>query len=283
MKILITKPMRIVTLAFVTALFFASCNNNNDQVSFTGEIINPTVDMVWITINDSLLSTKLDENNKFMFKLDITEVISYRFDHGGHTLVFLKSGSNLHLTLDTKDFDGSITYRGTDLEENEYLKKRMLIKECLEDNRFEIPNMSKNEFDSTINNTLGVWEKSLLELKDIESDEYAKFKKNELEELDEINTFVHDYYNSMLKLTPGNKAIDFMVEDINGKEYSLSDFPNKAVCIDVWASWCSACLKEMPYLDKLADKYRNRDIEFLVVSVDDKEEIWRKLLKKTRN
>ncbi len=272
--------MKIFTLVFITTLFFVSCNTKNDQVVFTGQIINPTVDMVWITINDSLqLSTKLDENNKFEFKLDIREANRYRFDHGGHTFVFLKPGSVLDLTLDTKHFDESITYSGTNVKENEYLKKRLLLIEGLSDNRFEIPNMSKNGFDSIINNTLGVWKKSLFELKDIESDEYAKFKKNELEELDEINTVIHDFYNSLVKLRPGNKAIDFIVEDIHGREYSLKDFKNKVVCIDVWSSWCSACLKEMPYLEKLENKYKKHDIEFIVVSVDDKEDVWRKLLK----
>ena len=271
--------MKIFTLAFITALFLASCNTKNDQVIFTGQIINPTVDMVWIEINDTTLSTKLDENNKFAFTLDITEANSYRFDHGEHTFVFLKPISNLYITLDTKDFDRSITYNGTDLEENEYLKKRLLLKEGLEDHRFEIPNMDQNEFDSTINSTLGVWKNELLRLSKIESDEYANFKKKELEEYNDIYTFVTGFYKKLANLRPGNDAIDFSVVDLNGREYSLKDFKNKAVCIDVWASYCSACIKEMPYLEKLADKYKDQNIEFIVISVDDKEEVWRKLLK----
>ena len=87
--------------------------------------------------------------------------------------------------------------------------------------------MTKYEFDSTIKSTLGMWKKTLLDLKDIESKEYVKFKGNELNELNKIKTIVSDYYNSMIKLTPGNEAIDFWVEDIYGKEYSLKDFEDK--------------------------------------------------------
>jgi thiol-disulfide isomerase/thioredoxin len=272
--------MKIIIPIILASLLLASCNTKDDQATFTGEIINPNLEMVWITINDSTqLSTKLDENNKFAFKLDITEANRYRIDHGGHTFVFLKPGSSLHLTLDPEDFDSSITYSGTDLAENEYLKKRILIVEGLQANRFEIPNMTTDEFDSTLSSTLGVWKKTLLDLKDIDSKEYAKFKDDELEELNKIKTIVSDYYKSMIKLRPGNEAIDFRFEDIHGKEYSLSDFKNKVICIDVWASWCSACLKEMPYFEKLENKYKDQDIEFIVVSVDDKEEVWRKLIK----
>lgn len=271
--------MKFYTLIIVATLFITSCSQKNKQVTFTGQIINPTTNMVWLTVNDSTLSTKLDENNEFMFRLNITEANRYRFDHGGHTFVFLKPSSILHLTLDTKDFDRSITFRGTALEENEYLKKRLLLKETLENSRFEIPNMSESEFESMINGTIGIWKKTLLELKDIDSKLYANFKKDELEDLNKINTIVTDYYKSMKNLRPGNIAIDIKVIDKNGQEYSLKDFKNKVVCIDVWASWCTACLKEMPYFEKLAEKYKNEAIAFMAISVDDKEDTWKKLLK----
>ncbi|MFA7289447.1 MAG: TlpA disulfide reductase family protein [Melioribacteraceae bacterium] len=271
--------MKILSLLVAVTLLITSCSQENKQVIFTGEIINPTSDMVWLTVNDSTLSTKLDKNNKFIFKVGITEANKYRLDHGGFTYLFLKPGSVLHITLDTKDFDRSITYKGTAQKENEYLKKRLLLKETLEKKRFEIPNMSEKEFESIINNTLGAWEKTLLELKNIDSKEYANFKNAELEEVNKINTIATDYYKSMVNIRPGNDAIDIKVVNINGRDYSLKDFKNKVVCIDVWASWCTACLKEMPYFEKLADKYKNHNIAFIAISVDDTEEVWKKLLK----
>ncbi|MBN2348780.1 MAG: TlpA family protein disulfide reductase [Bacteroidales bacterium] len=272
--------MKTTALILIISLLIISCSDEDKTVTFTGEIINPTEEMVWITINDSTqLSSKLDTNNKFTFELNITEANKYRFDHGGHTFIFLKPGSSLHLTLDTEDFDGAITYSGTDVEENKYLKKRILIAQGLQADRFNIPNLYESEFDSLITNTLGVWKKSLLELKNIEKGQYTRFKEDELKELTKISTIASDYYKSMKKLTPGNEAIDFRIEDIHGKEYTLKDFKDNVICIDVWASWCSACLKEMPYLEKLENKFKNHDIKFIVVSIDDGEDVWKKLLK----
>jgi len=274
------KSIKHTILILIISILIISCSDENKTVTFSGEIINPTEKMVWITINDSTqLSTKLDKNYKFTFELNICEANKYRFDHGGHTYVFLKPGSSLHLTIDTDDFDGAITYIGSNLEENEYLKKRILITEGLQANRFNIPNLKKSEFDSLITNTLGIWEKSLLALKDIEHEELARFKEEEFKELNEIRTIASDYYRSMKRLIPGNDAIDFRVEDIHGKEYTLKDFNDKVICIDVWASWCSSCLKEMPYLEKLENKYKNNDIEFIIISVDDNKDVWKKLLK----
>src|SRR5438445_12606230 len=39
--------------------------------------------------------------------------------------------------------------------------------------------------------------------------------------------------------------------DADGKPFSLADFRGKPVVINLWATWCRPCLKEMPSLDRL--------------------------------
>lgn len=81
--------------------------------------------------------------------------------------------------------------------------------------------------------------------------------------------------------TKGNEAIDFKFPDVTGKEIALSDFKGKVVYIDVWATWCGPCKKEIPYLKKLEKEYHgNKNIVFLSVSADaekDKEK-WKKYI-----
>ncbi|MEP1488895.1 MAG: TlpA disulfide reductase family protein [Algibacter sp.] len=62
---------------------------------------------------------------------------------------------------------------------------------------------------------------------------------------------------------------------------SLADFKGKYVYIDVWATWCSPCLKEAPYLKKVEKKYHGKNIEFVSISIDRKnmEDAWRKKIK----
>jgi len=80
---------------------------------------------------------------------------------------------------------------------------------------------------------------------------------------------------------PGQPAIDFSGTDSNGKTVSLSDFKGKMVMVDIWATWCGPCIKEMPFIEKLMEDYHGKDIVFMGVSVDvpkDKPK-WEKFLK----
>ncbi|AFD08275.1 TlpA family protein disulfide reductase [Solitalea canadensis] len=67
---------------------------------------------------------------------------------------------------------------------------------------------------------------------------------------------------------PTEKAINFTYPDINEKQVSLTDFKGKLVLVDVWATWCGPCKKEIPALKKLEEELRGKDVVFMSVSVD---------------
>ncbi len=76
------------------------------------------------------------------------------------------------------------------------------------------------------------------------------------------------------KAAVGKPSPDFKGEDISGKQMSLRDFRGKYVYIDMWATWCGPCQKEMPYLKTLEEKYRGRNITFVGLSVDADKAKW---------
>lgn len=59
-------------------------------------------------------------------------------------------------------------------------------------------------------------------------------------------------------------------EDVNGQPRSLADFRGKYVLLNVWATWCPPCVKEMPSLDKLQALKGDTRFEVVVLSVDRK-------------
>ncbi|WP_439183870.1 redoxin domain-containing protein [Carboxylicivirga taeanensis] len=75
-------------------------------------------------------------------------------------------------------------------------------------------------------------------------------------------------------ITPGNRAVDFNFTTLNGEEISLDYFQGKVLMIDFWASWCGPCVKELPHVKELYEKYNDKGFEVLGVSLDSKEKSW---------
>ena len=74
----------------------------------------------------------------------------------------------------------------------------------------------------------------------------------------------------------GKQFVDFTMKNPEGEYISLSDFvgKDKYVFIDFWASWCGPCRDEMPNVVKAYDKYKNKGLEIVGVSLDKDEDKW---------
>jgi thiol-disulfide isomerase/thioredoxin len=53
-------------------------------------------------------------------------------------------------------------------------------------------------------------------------------------------------------LQPGSKAPDFVAKDLAGKEVRLSDYRDKVVVLDFWATWCGPCKASLPHTQEVA-------------------------------
>lgn len=77
----------------------------------------------------------------------------------------------------------------------------------------------------------------------------------------------------------GTPAPDFTACDTLGVRHSLSDFSDRLVVVDFWASWCGDCRREMPALKQLYADYKDR-VDFISVSFDENEASWKSCLRK---
>jgi thiol-disulfide isomerase/thioredoxin len=66
----------------------------------------------------------------------------------------------------------------------------------------------------------------------------------------------------------GSRFPDFSMKDLRGGGISSADLRGKVVLIDVWATWCQPCRKEMPGYQKLADRYGPRGFAVVGLKLD---------------
>ena len=64
------------------------------------------------------------------------------------------------------------------------------------------------------------------------------------------------------------KAPHCCLEGLNGEKVQLSDLKGKIVLLNFWASWCGPCKEEMPSVEALYQRYKERDFVFLTISID---------------
>lgn len=64
-------------------------------------------------------------------------------------------------------------------------------------------------------------------------------------------------------------APDFSLQDITGKTWRLSDHRGKVVFLDFTTTWCPWCIKDIPTLKKLHERYRNQEFEFVAIYIEE--------------
>jgi thiol-disulfide isomerase/thioredoxin len=68
--------------------------------------------------------------------------------------------------------------------------------------------------------------------------------------------------------TEPKPAPDLTFLDAEGNEVRLADFQGEVVVLNLWATWCAPCRREMPSLDRLQAKYGGAGLKVIALSLD---------------
>ena len=89
-----------------------------------------------------------------------------------------------------------------------------------------------------------------------------------------LNSYYEKRYSAVGAETP-----DVEFEDLKGNNHKLSEFKGKYIYIDLWATWCGPCQKEIPHLKKLHEELKNDQVIIVSISVDKDRKKWEEKLK----
>lgn len=82
------------------------------------------------------------------------------------------------------------------------------------------------------------------------------------------------------KVRPGNLAYNFTLQDIEGREYRLSDYKGNYVLLEFSASWCGWCKLELPFLKQVYELTKGSSFKMFTINLDKEKNLWEEDVKK---
>ncbi|MFH6933902.1 TlpA disulfide reductase family protein [Flavobacterium sp. YO12] len=263
---------------FVTGLLIfgtlSVVGQSKNQIKFTAKIANRNSDTLVIRGKDNFKQViPINKKETFAASFDAPKGFYVFSDGTESSRLYLKPNSEVNLTMNAKEFDETIVFSGKGVEESNFLAQQALRNEKLEEAFSKEP----AEFAA------------ILEAKkktDVESLEKGNFDPEFVTAMksnfERFNQFAVENYERTAKANKliGKPSPEFDYENYKGGKTKLSDLKGKYVYIDLWATWCAPCRAEIPYLQKIEEKYHGKNIEFVSISIDKAKdnEKWKKFV-----
>ncbi len=275
------KKVLIVLLATIT-LFSCSKEAPKDYVTIHGKIDNSKSDKLLIVGRDFKKEIKVNEDGTYKDTMKVTSGFHGLSYNNKQSNLYLNNGFDLTLNFDADNFPKSISFDGNGSATNDYLTDKIAyVNEKKLMNPEALLKLPKEEFDSKMEVIKNDFDDMLENADELDPEFLEKEKESNKRFLDYFitNYAAQSAYANNIK--KGADSPKFNYPDINGKNVSLDDFKGKYVYVDVWATWCGPCKREIPFLKKLDNEYKDKKIVFVSLSIDkmaDKDK-WIKMVK----
>ena len=262
--------MKKISLALFTLFVITSCSNEHSKeyISVSGKLENNKDSLITITGRTGVVKTiSINNDGSFKDTLKVAKgaIYSFQTSRKKRILIYLKNGFNINITGNSEKFMTSFEYSGEGASNSNFilaqLEKSKKLGDpaalfALEEEAFYAKiNVLEKEYDSILSSYKNL-DSALVDMVTTQNKQmFAYFKNN---------------YNSNKKIAKGRPSPKFEnYIDIKGGKKSLDSFKGKYVYIDVWATWCGPCIREIPALDKLEKEYHSKNIAFVSISTDE--------------
>lgn len=273
--------MKRLFVVFMVILAMTSCNSFKVKVNLENSN-GKTVSLMRYEGQDlQTLKTAVAKNNKAVFKIQKNEnqdAYMIMVDGWRRPLSFFAENQNVKIVGDCQKYN-EIKIEASELQKNldDFMAKAAEFEDDKDLFYFVLDYAKQN-----IENPTGIyvmyrykWLYSDYDLKNylccLPKDMTTGYKE-----------LVYNYALALRRTNPGQTYIDFTQKNVDGEDFTLSQFIGKAkiIILDFWASWCPDCRKENPALVEVYKKFKDKGLDIVSVSLDTDANAWKKAIEK---
>ncbi|WP_300977757.1 TlpA disulfide reductase family protein [Flavobacterium sp.] len=270
---------KLCIVALLALGIHGSQAQKKEAFTLQAEIANRNSDTIRIlnrTNGKELLKIGVDKKGLFKGSAAVEKGFYMLYDGKEYTQLYLKNNFNLKLKMDAKQFDESIVYTGVGAVENNFLAQSTVSESKFDYNALLAA--SEADFAKRIE------EKKAADLASLEGKKLdPEFVALQKQSIDMNLASLKKYHQQIVESNKmnGSPSPTFDYDNYKGGKTKLEDFRGKYVYIDVWATWCGPCRQEIPFLKKAEEKYHDKNIVFVSISIDKVKDLekWKTMVK----
>ncbi len=262
---------RLLPLCIALSLFACKKEEPKDYATLSGKIENAHESKTLKIFQGRTYEKEITLADDGTFK-DTLKVIEgdYTIQHGDqYGVIYLKNDNESSLNTNFEDFAKSMVFSGDASDTNNFSLQSFLISNdyFTED---LITNGTKEDLDTAIKDYKSAYDGIKNKFSDVDSTHVANMDRNIEGSVKQINQFMASKIAMRSEFPKGNPSPTFVsYENFAGGNTSLSDLKGKYVYLDIWATWCGPCLKEIPSLKRVEKQFEDKNINFVSISVDE--------------
>ncbi len=268
---------KIIYFLFVS-LLIVSCKESKDYVTLKGQLSNTENNKLEIVAKNYSKTISLNEDGTFKDTLKVEKGLYSLTDGKNKAILFLKNGYDLTINSDITDFSNA-SIEGIGKESNNYILNKINSTKSDLYNANSYFLLDRKAFDTRmeelkkLNSSFPLMNVDSLLITQIENDN-SRFVKY----LTKNYEVKHSMLVKFAKGKPSPKFVNF--ENYSGGRTSMDDMKGSYIYIDVWATWCGPCKREIPFLKEIEKEYEHKNIKFVSISTDKKNkyEVWRNMI-----
>lgn len=262
--------MKKVLMCLAGLAIIACKQEPKDYATFSGKIENANSDSLFVFQSRNYKKTiKVNEDGTFSDTLKVNPGVYGIYDGKEQAFVYLKNDADIKLSVDAENFRETIKYEGKDVENSNFLVEKARFESGLIDLE-ALKNLDSLGFEKKLESLKSEMMAFYDKNKNIDSSIIATSKSQINPMLMSIKRYVGESIKLRSQLPKGSESPSFNdYENYAGGTTSLEDLKGKYVYIDVWATWCAPCKVEIPSLKKLDEDYKDKNITFVSISIDD--------------